>query len=110
MTKVKFPKKIKILGTDWKIVVAPQAASEDSQELFGETDDNTFTIYIYTEPHKRYPKKGSLKDTLLHECLHAILATTGLKNILGSNGLAEETLVSGIEAGLCPLIKKGLFK
>lgn len=100
---MKLPKSVRLAGHRWKIVVLPNNERGDH----GETDLNTRTIYLYTDPHKRLGT--SMKSTLFHELIHAALEITGAGALCSQKG-AEEAIVCALENTLWPLIESGLLR
>lgn len=101
----RFPTSVTLLGARWSVVLA--ARNEASLEDFGETDYSSQTITLFTDPHQWWPAKGSLRQTLLHECIHAALATSGHGELVGEK--QEEALTIALEQALHPLIQQGVF-
>jgi len=73
---------------------------EDSDHTYGDTDGHEKRIRISTV---RNNTKNKLKTTLLHEITHAVLAESGLTQILGD--ATEEAVVCAIENGLGRLVE-----
>ena len=90
-----FPKKIKIFGQDWKIVVA-------------KLDENTSGETVYTDKCIlicNSLNREQAERTLLHEILHASLCISGLGSTsspLISHEI-EEAIVTCLENALFPL-------
>ena len=106
MTKArKIPSSVVLLGAKWAVRIADW--NDGSMEDFGETDYSSQTITLFTGPHVRWPQKGSMQQTLLHECIHAALSTSGHGELLGDK--QEEAVVIALEQALMPLIQKGVF-
>ena len=103
------PKKaLKILGQTWHVKVEKQ--DDDDVRCFGETDVYARVITIYSEPHKKYPQRGSWQSTLFHEAIHAALASSGAGAFVKEEDGREEALVTALEHALWPLIEQGVFK
>lgn len=104
------PKQITLLGQTWRVLI--EERDEDDPRCFGATDLYARTITLYTEPHERYPQRGTIQATLFHEATHAALASSGAGALLGDgeDDGAEEALVTALEHALFPLIAQGIFK
>jgi Zn-dependent peptidase ImmA (M78 family) len=91
----KVPKNLLICGRKVKIVVTHNL-QESGQVVHGYFDASEHMIAL------RSDKSEVMRDTLLHEILHAILHYSGHSHLVGSG---EEGLVVAIENGLAPLLK-----
>ena len=68
--------------------------------MYGDTDKGRKRIRIDLANNRGLT---DLKSTLLHECLHAILAQSGIDNMLTDE--VEEAIVVALEHGLSPLVE-----
>lgn len=100
------PKRLRVLWDWWTVRVSK--VDIDDAECLGKTTPYDRTIDLYTNPHEERPARGPLQQTLLHEVLHAALATSAVSALL-SDG-QEEVLVTQLEVALWPLIQQGVFK
>jgi hypothetical protein len=91
----KVPKHLTICGRKVKIVVS-QNLQESGQIVHGYFDASEHKIAL------RSDKSEVMRDTLLHEVLHAILHYSGHSHLVG---VGEEGLVVALENGLSPLLK-----
>lgn len=107
MTKLAIPKNttVEIMGHTWEVVY--EEYSEEDMRTFGETDHYLRTITIYLRPHRDYPARGPLAQTLLHECMHAALNSSGVTHSISKE---EEAVVTALEHALWPLVNTGVFE
>lgn len=90
-------KEIMIMGRKIKIEWRSKSW-ENHGQFFG--DSNKIVL------NRSLLKKGreiQLKDTLAHECFHAVLFYTGLTNLLDEN--QEEAITRGIEYNFIPALQ-----
>lgn len=102
------PDWVTVNGVVWKLTVKSEP-EKGEEACFGETDDEERTIYLYSNTHEKYLRKGQVFSTLFHELIHASLFSTGLHGLLKDDKV-EEALAVSLEEGLYPLIQAGLFK
>lgn len=93
-------KTIPIMGQKYNVEYYASIRTEDKEEVYGDTDKGKKRIRIDLNNNK---KPTDLRSTLLHECLHAILAQSGIDNLLTDE--VEETIVVAIEHGLDSLVE-----
>lgn len=97
---MKIPKKIKIGGLDWDVVMSSDIADESS--VFGSTHFQGQKIYI--DPRE---KEGKQAQTLLHEIMHAIFWQTGLYERAKDKEIRikEEEYTQAMSFGLYQVLK-----
>lgn len=93
-------KSIPILGRRYSLHYHENIKTSDGENIFGDTDKNKKCIRIDL---KHCKAESDLKDTVLHECIHAILAQSGIDNLLTDE--VEEAIVVAIEHGLSALVE-----
>jgi DNA-dependent RNA polymerase auxiliary subunit epsilon len=72
MKKKRFPSSIMILGRKYKIKQG-KGLTFQNMAVLGLCDNNTRTIYLEKDQDEHIKK-----ETLLHECVHALLFITGI--------------------------------
>jgi len=80
---MKPPKVLYVGPTDYDVKVTQHL------ELLGETDSNNGLILL-----KRKQSASTMRGTLVHEILHAIVFESGIAKVCGWNTDAEEEFVS----------------
>lgn len=96
---MEIPKKIKILGLNWNIVLSKVAAEEG--EYFGRTKYANQEILIDPSATQQYKEK-----TLLHEILHACWWQSGLSKDEQIPKNVEEKIVHALSSCLYQVIKE----
>ena len=91
---------IPIMGQKYKILYYNTVKTDDAANVFGDTDKDKKRIRVDLSNCKT---AALVKCTLLHECIHAVLAQSGLDNLLTDE--VEEAIVRAIEHGLTPLVE-----
>ncbi len=91
---------IPIMGQKYSIEYHANIKTDDKDEVYGDTDKGRKRIRIDLANNRGL---ADLKSTLLHECLHAILAQSGIDNMLTDE--VEEAIVVALEHGLSPLVE-----
>lgn len=76
-----------------------RACRAERTDLLGHTNHRHLTILL--DPNQA---PGSMRDTLLHECLHAVLEQTGIAHEM--EGDEEERLVYRLAPALLGLIRR----
>lgn len=70
-------------------------------DLFGETDNTNSTISL----HKKQ-SLANLRDTLMHEVLHAVFFASGICRLLGWDNETEEKAIRMLTPWLLQLIQE----
>jgi Zn-dependent peptidase ImmA (M78 family) len=108
MAKVKEKKTVKresllLAGVEWTVLYMSPLKDESDNNLQGDTSPDTRIIRInstYSEDRQA--------QTLLHECMHAVLYMTGQAEHLSP--AQEEGIVLGLEHTLWPILPRLLKK
>lgn len=96
------PKKIPILGTEFRVEYTTKLPKDD----YGHTEGNERLIKI-----KARLRGEIAKATLIHEILHGVLHVSGLSEVLMQHdptGQLEEAIVVAIEHGMTPIVSLDL--
>lgn len=87
-----FPREVNILGQRWRVKYSPDLYGDRS--LFGTAIPRDRLIIIDSGQ-----QRDSMADTLLHEVLHAIIATSG------ASCKHEEQIVAALAPGLVHVLR-----
>jgi hypothetical protein len=96
------PSKLRLLSTDipivWSAAAIAEASRKEGEALYGLYHDGQIVI----DPNIRH-----LRDTLLHEALHAVIAQTGLSESGAPlHGDSEEQVVRALTPMLLHLLRE----
>jgi len=87
---MKIPKKIKIVGTDWKVELNNNYCKKE--KCLGQMYPNEGKIYYCDKYKNKKISKSKIEETFLHEWVHAMFNTNGIEddneqfvNILATN-------------------------
>lgn len=95
---MKLPKKIKVLGQTWKIIV--KSLPKEEADSFGLCVPSERAIYINAEV-----KPCQLAATLLHEFVHAVFFVSGASYMLDER--VEEMICDVLASAIEPLLYRG---
>lgn len=77
---MKIPKKIKVLGVEYKIILQDEVKLDDSDSIYmGATNEARRLIKLATSNNF---DEGAKEQTLFHELVHVVLNETGLARTL----------------------------
>ena len=98
------PKTTRVMGQKYTVVLKPGLSTEHphaegmSVDLLGLCDSNAQTIWL--EPYQGVDR---IRETFLHEHLHAMLGVVGLSSALGEN---EEEVVKRLSPVLFEFLRR----
>ena len=87
------PKKVRVFGRVYSLIPVLKLLDDDGAELLGQCDNEKLTIKFLQGQHPT-----TLKDTLIHEVLHAIWYSMNL--MVDPMGDIEEQAVTGLARGI----------
>lgn len=105
--KIKLPKKVKILNLDYRIRWSASYASY-AADACGWLDTGRQTLFL----RKDYASEQQLRDTVLHEIIHALNCVMNLAD----DNAKDESIATRLASGLLtvmrdnPEIRKWIFK
>jgi len=92
------PKKVSILGQDWRIKVVPESQMEDSTcDGLCHHDKRLIEINETLSPDEQ-------QQVLFHELMHAVMFTTAVGTLVSERN--EEIIIRALEYSLWPILKQ----
>lgn len=98
---------VAILGSLYSLAFHAGASAEHGldEDDFGATHSPSRTIAVNTRYHETTGRTDEVGLTVIHECIHAALAESGVSELLDDRKGLEEAIVVAIENGLRGIVE-----